>query len=85
MTIAQRLAGLALLGLLLVGVTDAAPALALGCDQAACVTHHDTIPNFAGRPTIRSARSGAWSDPGTSTPGRSRELPTSWRSRPERR
>ena len=33
--------------------------------MATCRTAHDTIPNFAGHPTISSVRSGAWSDPKT--------------------
>ena len=33
-------------------------------------THHDTIPNFAQSPTIRSARNGSWSATTTWTPAR---------------
>lgn len=33
-------------------------------------TAHDHIPNFAARPTIRSAAGGSWSSPGTWTPAR---------------
>jgi hypothetical protein len=33
-------------------------------------THHDTIPNFAQNPTIRSVRSGSWSTPTTWNPAR---------------
>lgn len=40
------------------------------CTALACVTMHDTIPNFAGAPTIRSVASGAWSDPATWDAGR---------------
>ena len=40
------------------------------CDAARCVTHHDSIPNFAGQPTIQSVRSGYWSEAQTWTPGR---------------
>ena len=45
-------------------------AMATHCDQTSCMTHHDTIPNFAGQPTIRSARSGDWTDPSTWAPAR---------------
>ncbi|MFN7916539.1 MAG: G8 domain-containing protein [Vicinamibacterales bacterium] len=40
------------------------------CDQFNCQTMHDTIPNFAGSPTIRSMKSGNWSSPTTWNLGR---------------
>ncbi len=46
------------------------PAAAATCDQFTCVTMHDTIPNFAGQPSIRSVRTGAWSAASTWNLGR---------------
>ena len=54
---------LALLGL-------ASPGSILAAQPASFVTPHDTIPNFAQFPTIRSVRSGSWSDGNTWTPAR---------------
>lgn len=45
-------------------------ATAATCSTAVCTTMHDVIPNFAGSPTIRAVRSGAWADASTWDRGR---------------
>jgi hypothetical protein len=40
------------------------------CTRTACATRHDSIPNFAASPTIRSVASGSWREPGTWQPAR---------------
>jgi len=53
--------------LMLLGVSNLSAAT---CSTVSCVTMHDTIPNFAGVPTIQSVASGPWSDPQTWSAGR---------------
>lgn len=63
-TIIRKLLGTTLLCLI------ATTTHAANCSTSVCVTRHDTIPNFAGQPTIRSASSGDWSNPATWSPAR---------------
>jgi len=48
--------------LMLLGVLNLSAAT---CTNVSCITMHDTIPNFAGTPTIRSVQTGSWFNPST--------------------